>query len=322
MLKDKVEFKRIFVYIAITFALSYLIGFIFIVPGTLGEGGTAITAYGFWASLIMMVPAIGNLCTRIITKEGMKDHMLKWTWNKENTKYYLMSWLAPSILVIVGTLIYFIIFPEQYDWNMTYFHDKVTKSGTIAEIDALRTTIISQLITAVILGPVVNCITCFGEEWGWRGYLLPKLIHIMPTKVAVVVSGAIWGLWHLPLIIAGHNYGIDYPGYPFAGIAMMILFCIFTGIFNSYVCLKANSCIPGIIVHGAINSIAAVGVYFTYDGGNQLLGPACTGIIGMIPIIITSVVLLFRISDDNACRKDSSCDKMNKVLSDGDGAIG
>lgn len=37
------------------------------------------------------------------------------------------------------------------------------------------------------------------EEFGWRGYLLPKLAERHPPVVAGLVIGIIWTLWHLPL---------------------------------------------------------------------------------------------------------------------------
>ena len=64
------------------------------------------------------------------------------------------------------------------------------------------------------------------------------------------------------------------------------------GIFLSYVTLKTDSCIPAILGHGAINSIAGLGMYFTADGGNPFVGPAPTGIIGGIPFIITAIIIL------------------------------
>jgi len=148
-----------------------------------------------------------------------------------------------------------------------------------------------QCVEAFLLGPVLNCVTCFGEEWGWRGYLVPKMSEKMSGIPMVLVTGIIWGLWHVPLTIVGHNYGTGYPGFPFTGIAAMCLFCIVMGTFLSYVTLKTKSCIPAVIGHGAINSIAAIGMYFTVDGGNPFVGPTPTGVIGMLPFIVVAVVM-------------------------------
>ena len=141
----------------------------------------------------------------------------------------------------------------------------------------------------------MNFVTCFGEEWGWRGYLLPKMNKLLPTIPTLLITGVIWGLWHAPLTIIGHNYGIGYPGFPYTGIAMMCLFCVVLGVFMSYVTLKTKSCLPAVIAHGAVNGIAAIGIYFTTDGGNPFVGPAPTGIIGIIPFLLLAVFMVINL---------------------------
>lgn len=39
------------------------------------------------------------------------------------------------------------------------------------------------------------------------------------------ITGVIWGLWHAPAIVMGHNYGMGYAGFPIAGILIMTLAC-------------------------------------------------------------------------------------------------
>ena len=79
---------------------------------------------------------------------------------------------------------------------------------------------------------------------------------------------------------------------------MMCVFCIVLGVFLSYVTLKTKSCIPAVLGHGAVNGIAAIGIYFTKDGGNPFVGPAPTGIIGLIPFLMVAVIMAIRLRKD------------------------
>lgn len=296
--------KRIIIFLGFVFVITYLVEFLFIVPLAHSKNISDGVIATFISAAVMMIPALSVFLTRIITKESFYNHYICFSLKDGSIKYYLLAWFLPAVLIILGALLYFLIFPYQFDWDMSYYMGNVTKSGTVVTVEALRTTMISQLITGVILGPVMNCITCFGEEWGWRGYLLPKLMSSMPTGIAILIDGIIWGLWHLPLIIAGKNYGFNYNGYPYAGIAMMILFCVTIGTLFSYLTIKTKSCIPSVIGHGALNSVASVGIVFTNDGGKMLLGPSITGLISMIPAIITAVIVLLLLKQDNACIKE------------------
>jgi len=52
-----------------------------------------------------------------------------------------------------------------------------------------------------------------GEEFGWRGFLLPRLRRLLPPVVAVPVMAVIWGGWHLPMFfVAGSLQAEDDPG--------------------------------------------------------------------------------------------------------------
>jgi len=115
-------------------------------------------------------------------------------------------------------------------------------------------------------------------------------LRVLPT---MLISGVIWGLWHAPLTIIGHNYGIGYAGYPYLGIAAMCCFCVVMGTLFSYLSFRARSCIPAVIGHAMLNGLAAAGLLFT-SGQNidPFIGPAATGIVGGAGFIVTMIVCL------------------------------
>lgn len=288
----KQDLKRVIVFIVITFALTWLYSIFLIYPIASGEALNGIPSMTtqLTVAAAMFFPAIGVLLTRIVTREGFKNAWLK-PHIKGNIKTYLLAWFGPSFLTLAGCAIYFLLVPGAFDPDCGYMRQTMEAAGMPYEAQAVPMNLLMliQTLQAIFLAPILNFVTCFGEEWGWRGYLLPKMKNLLPTVPMLLVTGIIWGLWHAPLTIIGHNYGLGYWGFPFTGIAMMCLFCIVMGIFLSYVTLKTKSCIPAILAHGAINGIAAIGIYFTYDGGNPFVGPAPTGIIGMIPFVLVAI---------------------------------
>ena len=296
---EKQDLKRILIYILVTFGLTWAYCLLVVYPVANGESlsGVPALATQLLVAAAMFFPAIGVLLTRLITKEGFRNAWLKPNL-KGNLKYYLLIWFGPGILTLLGAGLYFLVFPKNLDLTFSYFVATLESAG--APMEELPIPIgllmLVQCMQALFLAPALNFVTCFGEEWGWRGYLLPKMSERFSTVPTLLITGIIWGLWHAPLTVIGHNYGIGYPGFPFTGIAMMCLFCTVMGVILSYVTLKTKSCIPAILGHGAINGIAAIGIYFTHDGGNPFVGPAPTGIIGMIPFIIVALIMALQLA--------------------------
>jgi membrane protease YdiL (CAAX protease family) len=54
----------------------------------------------------------------------------------------------------------------------------------------------------------LGLIGAFGEELGWRGFLLPKMVGARILH-PYFVSGLVWAGWHLPLIAFGDLYSTD-----------------------------------------------------------------------------------------------------------------
>ena len=299
MKNKKQDLKRALIYVLITFGMTWAYCLFLVYPIANGESlsGVPELVTQLAVAAAMFFPAIGVLLTRLLTKEGFRNAWLKPNL-KKNLRFYLLAWFGPAILTFAGMGIYFLLFPDHLDLSFSYMKSMMAAAGSPYEAQAVPMDLLMtiQCVQAVFLAPALNFVTCFGEEWGWRGYLLPKVSKHFRTIPTLLITGIIWGLWHAPLTIIGHNYGLGYWGFPFTGIAMMCLFCITFGIFLSFVTLKTGSCIPAILGHGAVNGIAAIGIYFTYDGGNPFVGPAPTGIIGMIPFMIVAIFMVLNLN--------------------------
>lgn len=284
--------KRILIYIGITFVITYFLE-ITVIARLVKSSDIGMAAIGqLLVAAVMFIPAIGVLLTRLITKEGFRNAWIQPNL-KGNVKYYLYAWFGPVVLTVIGAAIYFLINPNNLTFNFEYLMSIYEKTGVPMEKAQLKGTMVTQIVMAIFLSPVLNVLSCFGEEWGWRGYLLPKMSEKFNVIPMLLISGLIWGLWHAPLTVLGHNYGLNYNGYPYLGIVSMCVFCIVMGTIFSYLTWKTKSCIPAVIAHGSLNGIASVAMYFTKDGGNPFIGPVPTGIIGAAAFIIVAIIFAF-----------------------------
>jgi len=294
--------KRIAIFLGLTFVITYIYE-IFVIGNVIGKPEYASIST-LLVSSVMFIPALCVVLTRVITKEGFKDAWILPNF-KGHIRYYVLAWLLPVGLIVAGAVLYFLIYPDRFDPNMGTMAQTFAAQGLDFEPDAIRSMMILQIATSVLLAPILNILTTTGEEWGWRGYLVPKLSEKLSIVPTLLISGVIWGLWHAPLTVMGHNYGLDYPGYPYTGILAMCAFCIVMGVFFSYVSLRTRSCLPAAIGHGALNGFAGMGIYFTPrpEATDTFLGPAPTGLIGgagFIVLMVILTVIMVRLQKKNA----------------------
>jgi len=144
----------------------------------------------------------------------------------------------------------------------------------------------------VIAVPFINLIGTFGEEFGWTGYLLPSLLPLGRWR-AVGIYGAIWGLWHAPIIVGGYNY----PGHPIAGVILMCAFTTALGLIQCSLLLRYRSVLLTSFFHGAINAEAQVIWPLLVTGVATLRGGAA-GLVGILIFGGFGIWLLARTRDN------------------------
>ncbi|MEA3327714.1 MAG: CPBP family intramembrane glutamic endopeptidase [Chloroflexota bacterium] len=288
--------KRIFIYLAFAFGISWTIGLVIFLTGglenspSLSFAGVQVTlAYVLLATIYMFGPAIANILTRLLTKEGKKDLFIQPHFDNRRWHMYIAAWLLPGVLTIAGIIIYFLLFPWHFDAELTMIKDQISQVGSLKNLNPWFI-IVTQTFQALLLAPLLNAIPIFGEEFGWRGYLQPKLMPLGGRK-AVLLTGSLWGIWHWPIILMGHNYGSDYFGAPFLGPLAMVWFTISLSIIFGWITIKADNFWPAVIAHGALNGIASHSLLFVQGNPDPLLGPTPVGIIGGIGLTVTALLI-------------------------------
>ncbi len=222
---------------------------------------------------------------------------------KLNFKPYNKLLLTPLVFVCLILLSFTIIWIfgnnhlnenfGQVDFSSEGFSFRLTKltqkliptSSTSYNISSISPIILffAFFIQCTIFGGIVNLFATFGEEFGWRNFLLNETKSLGFFRSSIFI-GTIWGLWHIPLIIMGHNY----PSSLIVGILIMCLFTITISPIFSYLTYKTNSILAPCLFHGMINSI---GILFPLyiSNGNELY----SSVVGISTILSNIIIILF-----------------------------
>ena len=282
--------NRMIIFLSIVFGILYIPWIIGIIVPSLGETIYSIISFPV---VFMGTPALAVFVTRRLTKDTASLNFS--TKIFKNKKALLFSALIPGAAIFLSTVLFFLIFPEDLDFQGRYISETYGAFGAPQDIEL---TIGSMFLMGLIVY-VVSAVAlpiwyiALGEDIGWQGYMLPLLCKKMSVKCAVMINGILWGLAHAPLIYYGMNYGIDYFGAPYTGILMMILVTIVLGIWMSYITLKTKNCMYAAIIHGAADIIGEVGNWISLSTKSSLLAPTPAGIIGLSVLLVGAVILFF-----------------------------
>src|SRR6185436_4204971 len=92
----------------------------------------------------------------------------------------------------------------------------------------------------------------FGEEFGWRGYLLPRLIRRVALVPALLAVGVIWAVWHWPLLY--HSV----MGAPVREVATIIVGITYMSVVVGIVYLRSGSLFLAMLMHWHINGMREI----------------------------------------------------------------
>lgn len=255
-------------YLLIVFGLSWPFQIISVIWGK-----SLLAAYILNSTSMIMVTVGTYIAGKYVFRDGFAG--AGWQWGK--LKHYLAAIGLPALMWIGPTLVRAI-------------------AGTL-EPSPVSTTEKAIWVPVLLF---VTLIPGFGEEFGWRGYMLPRLAQRMSPRRAVLLHGVIWGAWHIPLVAGG--------GF-MAGAAVAEQSHLPVWIAGTFVALVAVviGLIPAML-HAVIfaylwvrsRSLAVVTVYHAaYDGFRDSLGVVFTAaqMVGLWAsglIVILGAILLWK----------------------------
>lgn len=235
-------------YLALAFGLSWAVQLglalaLRKVPGgilSLG-GGTLVVAV-----FLMWPPAIGAyVARRWVEGDNFTDAGLRWP----RWRFVALAWLGPPVLTGLTALISLPLYP--FDPTFATLRGLAERAGQALPAPP-EVIVLVQLLFGLTLAVPINALFAFGEEFGWRGYLLPRLMQLLGPWSGLLGHGAIWGFWHAPLILlAGYNY----PGHPVLGVPLFVVSGALMGMLLGWLQLASRSVVPPTIAHASFNAI-------------------------------------------------------------------
>jgi membrane protease YdiL (CAAX protease family) len=268
-------------FIILTCAVSWIAAGAAILLGLRRENAPAYMVFG---AAYMLLPAVCALALQKIHKEKPFSGL---NVSFRLNRWFLIAGIAPIVYVFmtlgVNLLMPGVMFSASYDGLLASLPaeqaEAVKRQLSRFPPAALLPVLSAQALAA---GYTINALFALGEELGWRGYLL-KALGNRNFLAASLITGAVWGLWHFPLILLGHNY----PQHPAAGVGMMAAWCILLSPVMAYITIKSKSVIAAAIFHGTLNASAGFCILYT-EGGNDLTN-GVTGIAGFAALLAVNV---------------------------------
>jgi membrane protease YdiL (CAAX protease family) len=281
-----IDRKRIFIFVAITYGITIALAVVIFLDGGLFPNRTHLVS--LLMAAMMFAPAVGNIATRLITREGWSNTFLRPNLRR-GWPFYLAALSLPLMAIILGGAIYYLLFPGEFDLSMPWARE----AGIPLPLDTdpwwvvtIREVLDSYRIV------LIGMFLFLGEEFGWRAYLLPKLMPLGSRK-AILLVGAIWGVFHWPLIFMGYEYRFDYWGAPVVGPLLFVLTMMFPSAFYAWLTLRTGSVWPASIGHGVNNASGLLMVYFLRGDWNRLIGPSTVGIVGILGYALLALIIFF-----------------------------
>ena len=270
----------LWLYLLIVFVLSWPFQIIAAIWGK-----ELLPRYALHACSMFMVTVGTYISGRYVFRDGFSN--AGWRWGK--FKHYLF---------VIGLALLLWVVPIIFD---LFF-------GTL-ETPSPITTI--QIVWIFVF--LLNFIPCFGEEFGWRGYMLPRLARRFTPRKAVLLHAIIWWAWHLPIIIGlgvqvgivsaeemGFSVGVSVALITVSIVIASALPAILHGVVFAYIWTCSGSlavatvyhlAFDGVrdstqltIGHGPITSVwscvilVILGIIFLWKGNWKALGPSKTDI--------------------------------------------
>lgn len=230
-------------------------------------------------TVMMATPAIAALIvTFFVLRPSHRARFLGLVPFRPVLRSILVILLAPAawLALAMGAL----LLAQALGWVQLDWSARGLAASLPEGLDASTAVVITML--ALPLNTLISAVPALGEELGWRGFLQSALSPLGFWRMALL-SGALWGVWHAPVILLGYNFARP----DLLGLACMVVFCVLVGVLLHWLRALCHNVWVTAVAHGAVNTVTGVTLVFLPAGSDALL----TTVLGIPGWILLAVVI-------------------------------
>jgi uncharacterized protein len=234
-----------------------------------------------WVAPLMWTPTFASVVARLVLREGFADVSFH-LGGRRGWQTVLFGLVFP---VVIGLTAY------GAAWTTGLAQFVIPTTGLAVRLTLSATsTFVLDLLIATTVGTVLAALLATGEEIGWRGYMLTRLIDAGIPR-PVLVSNLIWALWHIPLTLAG-VYAAG-PS-PVLSAVLLLIGVVSIGHVIAWLRLNTGSIWPAIVLHSAWNSIIQGPFDQATTGTAAKLWTGESGILTVLALVIAALIIARR----------------------------
>lgn len=246
--------RKIFTFLAFTLVFSGIFYYLIISSGSMNTAG------GMYVMALMWSPGLAGIITELAFERTLRGM----GWKLGKFKYLAAAFLLPLAYCLVVYGLTWVTglggFPAPE--MMALINQQF---GGITSSPALQI-LISVVFTALI-GMVSGLFSGLGEEIGWRGLFVPELAKVTSFTRVSLISGAVWGLWHMPLILfSDYNLSGAPRWYALIMFAVMVIGISFA---FAWLRLKSGSLWTAALLH-AMHNVFIQAIFTPLTAQNEI----------------------------------------------------